>query len=130
MNNFGDPHINTIDNGRYTCHIQGIYIYAQTTTNASIVANNNLNNDNVSGDNFLYPTDLFKIYVRSVSIPPALYFIERTQGLASVFSSYTLITGNFTFNISNENGKFGKTIFFFIINRRKNTIRAMFFFKA
>ncbi|CAF4623139.1 unnamed protein product, partial [Rotaria sp. Silwood2] len=30
----GDPHVNTIDDGRYTCHIQGLFVFAQTTTKA------------------------------------------------------------------------------------------------
>ncbi len=56
----------------------------------------------------IYPTDLYSIYVRSVSIAPALPYIERMQGDASIFSSYTIIAVNYTFVISNNAGKFGK----------------------
>ncbi|CAF0850637.1 unnamed protein product [Rotaria sp. Silwood1] len=103
----GDPHINTIDNGRYTCHIQGIYVFAQTNDNATATAQYNRNNTSTSGSNLIYPDDLFQIYVRSVSIPPALSYIERTQGDASIFSSYAIVAGSYTFNISNNDGKFG-----------------------
>ncbi|CAF3404455.1 unnamed protein product [Rotaria sp. Silwood1] len=103
----GDPHINTIDNGRYTCHIQGIYVFAQTNDNAIATAQYNRNNTSTSGSNLIYPDDLFQIYVRSVSIPPALSYIERTQGDASIFSSYAIVAGSYTFNISNNDGKFG-----------------------
>ena len=45
-----------------------------------------------------------------MSIPPALPYVERMQGDASIFSSYTIGAGNYTFVISNNNGKFGKII--------------------
>jgi hypothetical protein len=105
----GDPHVNTIDNGRYTCHIQGLYIFAQTNSVAKTRAENNLNR-NASDSNLIYPDDLFQIQVRSVYVAPALSYIERTQGYGSIFSSYTIITDSFTFFISNNNGKFGKNI--------------------
>jgi hypothetical protein len=104
----GDPHVNTIDNGRYTCHIQGLYIFARTSANATLQANNNANTGNVTGSNLLYPDDLFYIYVRSISVPPALPYIERAAGDASIFSSYTIGAVNYTFVISNINGRFGK----------------------
>lgn len=104
----GDPHIDTIDNGRYTCHIQGVYIFAQTNIMASRTAQANLLNTNAVDSNLIYPDDLFYIHVRSSAIPPALPFVERAQGSASVFSSYVIGAGNFTFEISNQNGKFGK----------------------
>ncbi|CAF4415936.1 unnamed protein product, partial [Rotaria sp. Silwood2] len=103
----GDPHINTIDNGRYTCHIQGIYVFAQTTDSARALAQFNQNYSTNFDTNAIYPDDLFQIYVRSVSIPPALSYIERTQGDASIFSSYSIVTENYSFNISNNDGKFG-----------------------
>jgi hypothetical protein len=62
----------------------------------------------VSDSNLLYPDDLFYIYVRSVSVPPALPYVERVAGDASIFSSYTIGAGNYTFVISNNNGGFGK----------------------
>ena len=105
----GDPHIDTIDNGRYTCHIQGLYIFAQTSTAANQTAQANLNNGNAFDTNLLYPDDLFYMHVRSASIPPALPYVERMQGSASVFSSYIIGAGNYTFVISNRDGKFGKT---------------------
>ncbi|CAF1395353.1 unnamed protein product [Rotaria sordida] len=102
----GDPHINTIDNGRYTCHIQGIYVFARTSNNANATAQFNLNNSGVFDENLIYPDDLFQISVRSISIPAALPYIQ-IQGSASLFSSYSVVAGNYTFNISNNNGKFG-----------------------
>ncbi len=102
--------MNTIDNGRYTCHIQGIYVFAQTTSAAATTAQNNLNN-NVADANRIYPDDLFQIYVRSVAISPALSYIQRVQGDASIFSSYSITSASLTFNISNNNGNFGKQIF-------------------
>ncbi|CAF1151504.1 unnamed protein product [Rotaria sp. Silwood1] len=101
----GDPHVNTIDNGRYTCHIQGLFVFAQTTPEASATAQSNLNN-NASNIDLIYPDDLFEIRVRSVFVPPALSYIERTHGYGSIFSSYTIIAVSFTFVISNNNGKF------------------------
>ncbi len=101
--------MNTIDNGRYTCHIQGLYIFAQTTSVAKTRAENNLNR-NASDSNLIYPDDLFQIQVRSVNVAPALFYIERTQGYGSIFSSYTIITNSSTFVISNNNGKFGKNV--------------------
>ncbi len=100
--------MNTIDNGRYTCHIQGLYIFAQTNANAKNQANYNANMGNVSGSNLLYPDDLFYIYVRSVSVPPALPYVERVAGDASTFTNYTVGSVNYTFVISNLNGGFGK----------------------
>ncbi|CAF3697466.1 unnamed protein product [Rotaria sordida] len=102
----GDPHISTIDNGRYTCHIQGIYVFARTSNNANATAQFNLNNSGVFDENLIYPDDLFQISVRSISIPAALPYIQ-IQGSASLFSSYSVVAGNYTFNISNNNGKFG-----------------------
>ncbi|CAF4956637.1 unnamed protein product, partial [Rotaria socialis] len=40
----GDPHVNTIDDGEYTCHIQGLFIFAQTTDEAKVIAYKNLVN--------------------------------------------------------------------------------------
>ncbi|UJR15672.1 hypothetical protein I4U23_002606 [Adineta vaga] len=109
VTNVGDPHIDTIDNGRYTCHIQGLFVFAQTTANANQTALYNLNNVNVSDTNLIYPEDLFYIYVRSASISPALPYVERMQGYASIFSTFIIGAGNYTFTISNVNGKFGFT---------------------
>ncbi|CAF1580921.1 unnamed protein product, partial [Adineta ricciae] len=105
----GDPHIDTIDNGRYTCHIQGLFVLAQTTTTAKQIAQVNLNNINVSDSSLIYPEDLFYVYVSSTSIAPALPYVERMQGSASIFSSYIIGAANYTFVISNLNGKFGFT---------------------
>lgn len=105
----GDPHINTIDNGRYTCHIQGLYIFAQTTKEAERRAENNLNL-NISNSNLIYPDDLFIIHVHSISATPAIPYIERTQGYGSIFSNYTIRANKFIFIIGNNNGKFGKNI--------------------
>ncbi|CAF4029746.1 unnamed protein product, partial [Rotaria sordida] len=105
----GDPHVNTIDNGRYTCHVHGLFVFAQTNTEASQVAQNNLNS-NASNIDLIYPDDLFQIHARSVYAPPALSYIERTHGYGSIFSSYTIITLRFTFIISNNNGKFGFSV--------------------
>jgi hypothetical protein len=111
----GDPHVNTIDNGRYTCHIQGLYVFARTNAAAGIIAQNNLNS-NVPNSNLLYPADLFEIRVRSVLVPPALPYIERAQGDASIFSSFTILTNNnYNFSISNNNGRFGKAFFILIM---------------
>ena len=103
----GDPHMSTIDNGRYTCHIQGLYIFAQTTADANSTAHVNAIN-NPGATELIYPDDLFEIYVRSVVATPALFYIEQTQGYGSIFSSYTIITTQLSFTISNENGKFGR----------------------
>lgn len=111
----GDPHINTIDNGRYTCHIRGIYIFARTTNDTTQQANNNDRTGNITGDSLLYPSDLFSIQVRSEELPPAMYYVERTQGKASVFTSYAIIAMNNTYNISKINDKFGKRNFNFNI---------------
>ena len=81
---------------------------AQTTATARQIAQANLNNVNVSDSSLIYPEDLFYIYVRSASIAPALPYVERMQGSASVFSSYIIGAANYTFVISNLNGKFGK----------------------
>ncbi|CAF3955011.1 unnamed protein product, partial [Adineta steineri] len=106
----GDPHIDTIDNGRYTCHIQGLFIFSQTTTNANVTAQYNFNNAAITDSNLLYPDDLFYIYVRSTSTTPALYYVERMQGYGSVFTSYIVGAGNYTFTITNINGQFGFTV--------------------
>ena len=98
-----------MDNGRYTCHIRGLYILAQTTDTARQVASLNANS-NASDDNLLYPDDLFSIQVRSQSIRPALFYIEQVYGDGSVFSSYAITAAGFLFNISNANGKFGRTL--------------------
>ncbi|CAF4537768.1 unnamed protein product, partial [Rotaria socialis] len=103
----GDPHVNTIDNGQYTCHIQGVYIFARTTSAANATAQENYNNSGTVDSNLILPDDLFEIRVRSVSIPPVLSYVERQVGNASLFSSYSILAGNYTFNISNINGKFG-----------------------
>jgi hypothetical protein len=99
--------VTTIDNGRYTCHIQGLFVFAQTDAEANITAQNNLNSSTVDS-NLIYPDDLFQIYVRSIFVAPALSYIERTQGYGSIFTSYTIIAVNFTFVISNNNGQFSK----------------------
>ncbi len=103
----GDPHVNTIDNGIYTCHIQGLFVFAQTDAEASIIAENNLNSSGFD-INLIYPDDLFQIYVYSTFVAPALFYIERTRGYGSIFTSYTIIAVDFTFVISNNNGTFGK----------------------
>ncbi len=103
----GDPHVNTIDNGRYTCHIQGLYVFARTDAAATVIAQTN-DISNVVDSSLLYSDDLFQIRVRSVSVAPAVPYIERAQGYASIFSSFAIIASGFTFNISNNNGKFGK----------------------
>ncbi len=107
----GDPHVTTIDNGQYTCHIQGLYVFAETTTEAATTAQYNFNN-NLTDINLIYPDDLFQIYVQSKFVAPALSYIERTQGYGSIFSSYMIVAVNLTFNISNDNGKFGKNNIF------------------
>ncbi|CAF4720364.1 unnamed protein product, partial [Rotaria sp. Silwood2] len=94
----GDPHVNTIDDGRYTCHIHGLFVFAQTTINAQTTAQNN-SNSTVSNIDLIYPDDLFQIHVQSVFIPPALSYIERNRGYGSIFSSYTIIALHFTFVI-------------------------------
>lgn len=104
----GDPHITTIDNGRYTCHIQGLFVFSQTTEAAGRLAQGNLNSTDISDSNAIYPDDLFYIHVRSVAIPPALPYVERTQGSASIFNRYIIGAGNYTFIITNNNGKFSK----------------------
>ncbi|CAF4615939.1 unnamed protein product [Rotaria sp. Silwood2] len=53
----GDPHVNTIDDGRYTCHIHGLFVFAQTTINAQTTAQNNLNST-VSNIDLIYPEQL------------------------------------------------------------------------
>jgi hypothetical protein len=109
--------VTTIDNGQYTCHIQGLYVFAQTTTEAATTAQNNFNN-NVTDINLIYPDDLFQIYVRSVISTPVLSYIQRTKGYASIFSSYSIIAGNFNCTISNNNGQFGR-VFQTNDNKRK-----------
>ncbi len=101
--------MNTVDNGRYTCHIQGLYVFAQTTSAAATTAQNNLNS-NVIDSNLIYPNDLFQIYVLSVAVSPALSYIQRVQGYGSIFSSYNITSVSRTFTISNNNGNFGKHI--------------------
>ena len=103
----GDPHVNTIDNGRFTCHVQGIYVFAQTTANAQLVASNNVNTSLTDSD-ALFPDDLFSINVFSVFVAPALPYITRTQGYGSIFSSYTIITSVYTFVLGNSGGRFSK----------------------
>jgi hypothetical protein len=78
-----------------------------------------LNYGNISDSNLIYPDDLFYIYVRSQSIAPALYYVQRERGYASIFSSYTIGAGNYTFNISNNDGTFGKIIL--IINIQQSS---------
>ncbi|CAF1679718.1 unnamed protein product, partial [Adineta ricciae] len=102
----GDPHVDTIDSGRYTCHVQGWYVFAQTTSGARARAESNAEG-NVFDMNLIYPDDLFRIHVQSVMVAPALSYIERTHGYGSVFRSYVIISGNSSFTISNEKGKFG-----------------------
>ena len=65
-------------------------------------------NDTISGSNVLYPEDLFYVHVLSASIPPALPYVERTQGQASIFTGYRIGAVNYTFTITNSNGKFSK----------------------
>ena len=110
----GDPHITTIDNGRYTCHVQGLFVFAQTTETARIRAEYNFLN--VSGDlDLIYPDDLFKVYVRSKYVAPALSYIERTKGYGSIFTSYSIIALNYTFEISNDNGQFSRIVLFLFV---------------
>lgn len=106
----GDPHIDTIDSGRYTCHIQGVFILARTTATAEQTAQNNINN-NATGSNLLYPADIFAIHVRSDALAPALFYVESERGLGSVFSSYTIYATSFTFIIANSQGKFSTEFF-------------------
>ncbi|CAF4183889.1 unnamed protein product, partial [Rotaria magnacalcarata] len=103
----GDPHVNTVDNGQYTCHIQGVYIFARTTSTANATAQVNNNNNGTVDSNLILPEDLFEIRVRAVSIPPVLSYVEREAGDASLFSSYSIFANGYTFNISNINGQFG-----------------------
>ncbi|CAF0960619.1 unnamed protein product [Rotaria magnacalcarata] len=103
----GDPHVNTVDNGQYTCHIQGVYIFARTTSTANATAQVNNNNNGTVDSNLILPEDLFEIRVRAVSIPPVLSYVERQAGDASLFSSYSIFANGYTFNISNINGQFG-----------------------
>ncbi|CAF1938120.1 unnamed protein product [Rotaria magnacalcarata] len=103
----GDPHVNTVDNGQYTCHIQGVYIFARTTSMANATAQVNNNNNGTVDSNLILPEDLFEIRVRAVSIPPVLSYVERLAGDASLFSSYSIFANGYTFNISNINGQFG-----------------------
>jgi len=109
----GDPHIVTIDNGRYTCHIQGLYTFAKTTDAAQIAAQNYEVN-NVSDANVIYNDDLFEIYVQSTGLAPVIPYISQTFGYGSVFSAYTInaSAANYTFVISNNNGQFGKISFY------------------
>jgi hypothetical protein len=102
----GDPHINTVDNGRFTCHIQGVYVFAQTTGNARAVANNNVNTGLADND-ALFPDDLFDITVYSIYVAPALPYITRERGYGSIFSNYTINTTLYTFVLSNNGGRFG-----------------------
>lgn len=106
----GDPHISTIDNGRYTCHIQGLFVFSRTTDAARRLAEQNLNNVNIANSDVIYPDDLFYVHVRSVAIPPALPYVERTQGSASIFNRYIIGARAYTFVITNNNGKFSKEI--------------------
>jgi hypothetical protein len=73
---------------------------------------------NVSDSNLLYSQDLFYIHVKSVGIAPVLSYVQTQQGIGSVFSSYTIGAGNYTFVISNINGTFGKITerFIFLFN--------------
>lgn len=107
MTGVGDPHVNTIDNGRFTCHVQGIYVFAQTTANAQLVANNNANTS-VTDSDALFPDDLFNINVFSIFVAPALPYITRTQGYGSIFSSYTIMTSVYTFVLGNSGGRFSE----------------------
>jgi hypothetical protein len=106
----GDPHVDTIDGGRYTCHIQGLYVFTQTNTQASTIAQYNLNNANTYDSSLIYPDDLFYIYVRSASLAPALPFVARIQGSASVYTGYTIGAGSYVFVITGSLGRFGKII--------------------
>ena len=84
-------------------------MFAQTTTEAAAIAQNNLNSTVIDSD-LIYPDDLFAIQVRSIVATPALYYIELKQGSGSIFSSYTVMAVNRNFTISNNNGKFGKSV--------------------
>jgi hypothetical protein len=97
-----------MDSGRYTCHIQGLFVFAQTSTQAGITAQANLNNPNGFESSLIYPDDLFYIYVRSASLPPILPYVERMQGDASVFTGYTVGAGSYVFVITSSQGRFGK----------------------
>ena len=98
--------MNTIDNGRYTCHIQGSYVFAKTTAAAEAAAINNTRNQ-VGNPELLFEQDIFTINVFSIFIEPALPYVTRNQGYGSIFTNYTIITRNATFIIKNNNGKFG-----------------------
>ena len=98
--------MNTIDNGRYTCHIQGLYVFAKTTATAEAAALNNTVNQFASSE-VLFEQDIFTINVFSVFIEPALAYVTRFQGYGSIFTNYTIITRSATFIIQNNNGKFG-----------------------
>lgn len=103
----GDPHVNTIDNGRYTCHIQGLYVFAKTTAVADFNARARTVARSEATD-VLFEPDIFTINVFSVFIEAALPYVTRFQGYGSIFTNYTLIANNATFIIKNNNGKFGK----------------------
>lgn len=107
----GDPHIYTIDGGRYTCHVQGLFVMARTTEGARNLATQN-ENGNASDSDLLYLSDLFTIHVESKSLAPALSYVEREKGFGSVFSRYVLTAESFTFSITNNQGKFGKIVLF------------------
>ena len=103
----GDPHISTVDNARFTCHIQGSYVFARTTESARLLAANN-NNNSLFDVDAIFPDDLFSISVYSFFVAPALPYIARTRGYGSIFSSYTITISNFTFVVTNNGGRFSK----------------------
>jgi len=105
----GDPHVNTIDNGRYTCHIQGLYVFAKTTAVADFNARARTIARSEETD-VLFEPDIFTINVFSVFIEAALPYVTRVQGYGSIFTNYTLIANNATFIIKNNNGKFGFSV--------------------
>jgi hypothetical protein len=69
-----------------------------------------LNNANTYDSSLIYPDDLFYIYVRSASLAPALPFVARIQGSASVYTGYTIGAGSYVFVITSSLGTFGKII--------------------
>lgn len=107
VSGLGDPHINTVDGGRYTCHIQGRFIFARTNSAANTLANTNQAN-NVSDSELLYPSDIFTIIVTSNALSPVLNYVEQERGFGSVFTSYQIESMNRTFIIRNNNGRFCK----------------------
>ncbi|CAF4332324.1 unnamed protein product, partial [Adineta steineri] len=89
----GDPHIQTSDNANYTCNVYGSFIYAQTTNDANITANNNTDSSSTILKD-LISNELFSIVARTSKSSSLLRANDFFNQTITYFSSFTMYLGS------------------------------------